>query len=169
MIRPEPHQTFDKTNSGVGSRVEPRLGFAQNDLSGQGNCLSTRLLCFGRLGHRLSFAVGRGLLLQPQSQLLLRPPLGAKIEDFARGFGAGPQTRRRIEPPGTWPLEVGQKRAARISRNRGYRVADRPKAEPVQAQGCRVFPGIWYALRAHEIVLNALRPRTINRLLLWRK
>jgi hypothetical protein len=76
--------------------------------------------------------------LQTQGELLLRPTLGAKVEHLACRFGAGDQIWR-VEATGARPLQIGKQRAARIGRNRRYRIADRTETESVQAEGGRIF------------------------------
>ena len=77
---------------------------------------------------------GRGALLFGLAlRDLLRLPFGAEVEGKACGL-AGAQQVRCLDSAGVGPVELGEKRAARIGCDRGDRAGARPKAEAVQRQ-----------------------------------
>jgi hypothetical protein len=111
------------------------------------------------------FAVFVRLFLLARCELLL----GAKIGNLARRLGARHQIWR-IDLAGAGPLKISKQRAAGIGRNRGDRIANRTKAEPVEAERRRGFSGTQPALRTHGIIKKLSRaPRGMIRLSLWQK
>jgi len=91
------------------------------------------------------------LLLLAVCKLLLGAALGAKIGNLARRLGARHQIWC-IKPASTWPLKIGQQRAAGIGRNRRDRISNRTKAKPVEAERRGGLSGTQPAFSTHGTV-----------------
>jgi hypothetical protein len=91
------------------------------------------------------------LLLLARCELLLGSALGAKVGNLARRFGARHQIWR-INLAGARPFKISEQRAAGIGCDCSDRIADRTKAEPVEAERRRGFSGTQPALLTHGIV-----------------
>src|ERR1043166_9964809 len=118
VVRPEPHQTFDKADVSLEPGVEPRLDLLEEVLSlAIGRALRGErrvrglggIRLAGRLGHAWPFALSGETLVLLVSALredCLRPPLGARLEGGARRR-RGADEVRILGAAGTRAFDLG--------------------------------------------------------------
>src|ERR1043166_7405552 len=105
VVRPEPHQPFDKADVSLEPGVEPRLDLLEEVLSlaigralrGERRVRGLGGVCLaGRLGPAWAFALAGDtlfLLVSPLREDRLRPPLGTRLEGGARRRGGADELR----------------------------------------------------------------------------
>ena len=158
MVRPEPHQAFDKTEFGADRGIEPRFRFIVKELLRQRRLAAEpvryrrRLLVCGIVRNRRDAGharrlpaiekacgiVGFGLLLRTQRELLLRCLFGPKVEHRAGGLGAGRQIGGDDSRPRT--VQIGKQGALRVGGNGGDRFAAGPKPNRCKASAAASLP-----------------------------